>query len=91
MAKSRARLKVIYESSDGFEIAKADLELRGPGEFMGVRQSGVPMLRIADIERDEKLLEAAQTLAVELLERHPQAVERHLQRWLSQAQELVKV
>jgi len=88
---ARARLKVIYESSDGFEIAKADLELRGPGEFMGVRQSGVPMLRIADIERDEKLLAAAQTLAVELLERHPQAVERHLQRWLSQAQELVKV
>jgi len=88
---ARARLKVIYESSDGFEIAKSDLELRGPGEFMGVRQSGVPMLRIADIERDEKLLEAAQTLAVELLEHHPQAVERHLQRWLSQAQELVKV
>ena len=88
---ARARLKIIYESSDGFEIAQADLHLRGPGEFMGVRQSGLPMLRIADLERDENLLQSAQACADVLLKEHPQAVERHLQRWLSQAEELVKV
>jgi ATP-dependent DNA helicase RecG len=88
---ARARLKVIYESSDGFEIAQADLALRGPGEFMGVRQSGVPMLKIADLERDADLLQLAQNLADQLLRENPQAVERHLQRWLGHAEELVKV
>lgn len=88
---ARARLKIIYESSDGFEIARADLELRGPGEFMGVRQSGVPMLKIADLQRDAGLLETAQGLADQLLREQPQAVDRHLQRWLGQAKELVKV
>jgi len=88
---ARARLKIIYESSDGFEIAKADLHLRGPGEFMGVRQSGLPMLKIANLERDVTLLEAAQQLADKLLKEHPEAVELHLQRWLGHAEELVKV
>ena len=87
---ARARLKVIYESSDGFEIAQADLALRGPGEFMGVRQSGVPMLKIADLERDADLLQVAQNLADQLLRESPQAVEQHLQRWLGHAEELVK-
>jgi len=87
----RARLKIIYESNDGFEIAKADLALRGPGEFLGIRQSGVPMLKIADLARDAALLEAASALAGKLLQENPQAVEQHLQRWLSQSQELVKV
>lgn len=88
---ARARLKVIYESNDGFEIAQADLALRGPGEFMGVRQSGVPMLKIADLERDADLLQLAQNLADQLLRENPQAVEQHLQRWLGHAEELVKV
>lgn len=88
---ARARLKVIYESSDGFEIAQADLHLRGPGEFLGVRQSGLPMLKIADLERDADLLEAAKDVAEKLLKEHPQAVQQHLQRWLSQAEQLVKV
>jgi ATP-dependent DNA helicase RecG len=88
---ARARLKIIYESSDGFEIAQADLHLRGPGEFMGIRQSGTPMLKIADLERDAALLEQAQAMADWLLQKHPQAAEAHLQRWLHQAQELVKV
>ena len=88
---ARARLKIIYESSDGFEIAQADLHLRGPGEFMGVRQSGTPMLKIADLERDAGLLAEAQTMADWLLQKHPQAAEAHLQRWMHQAQELVKV
>jgi ATP-dependent DNA helicase RecG len=88
---ARARLKIIYESNNGFEIAKADLHLRGPGEFLGLRQSGVPMLKIADLERDADLLEAAQSIADKLLAENPQAVEQHLQRWLAHAEELVKV
>jgi ATP-dependent DNA helicase RecG len=88
---ARARLKVIYESNDGFAIAQADLHLRGPGEFMGVRQSGVPMLKIADLERDTHLLEVAKSMADELLKNHPLEVERHLERWMSSAGELVKV
>jgi ATP-dependent DNA helicase RecG len=88
---ARARLKVIYESNDGFAIAQADLHLRGPGEFLGVRQSGLPMLKIADLERDADLLQAAKTAAEALLREHPAAVERHLQRWLGYAEELVKV
>jgi len=88
---ARARLKVIYESNDGFAIAQADLHLRGPGEFMGVRQSGVPMLKIADLERDTYLLGVAKSMADELLKNYPVEVERHLERWMSSADELVKV
>ena len=88
---ARARLKVIYESSDGFEIAQADLHLRGPGEFLGIRQSGLPMLKIADLERDVDLLTASKAVAEKLLREHPEAVEKHLQRWLGYAEELVKV
>ncbi len=88
---ARARLKVIYESSDGFEIAQADLHLRGPGEFLGVRQSGLPMLKIADLERDADLLQASKEVADRLLQEYPEAVEKHLQRWLGYAEELVKV
>lgn len=88
---ARARLKVIYENSDGFIIAQADLHLRGPGEFLGVRQSGVPMLKIADLERDEDLLQIAKNLAEELLRENPKAVEAHLQRWLGHTEQLVKV
>ncbi|HEY0907438.1 MAG TPA: helicase-related protein, partial [Methylophilus sp.] len=87
----RQRLKVIYESTDGFMIAQADLQIRGPGEMLGTRQSGVPMLKIADLERDAELLEAAKQAAVAVLQAHPQAAEAHLQRWLSQAVEWVKV
>src|SRR5690606_3298688 len=88
---ARARLKVIYESNDGFAIAQADLALRGPGEFLGVRQSGVPMLKIADLQRDVDLLQAAKAVADKLLAEAPQAVEKHLQRWLGHTEELVKV
>lgn len=88
---ARARLKVIFESNDGFAIAQADLHLRGPGEFLGTRQSGVPMLKIADLERDVDLLEAAKKVADKLISDYPQAVDSHLQRWRSHAGELVKV
>jgi ATP-dependent DNA helicase RecG len=88
---ARARLKVIYENTDGFIIAQADLNLRGPGEFLGTRQSGVPMLKIADLERDADLLETAKNMADRLIREYPQAVEAHLERWMSHAGELVKV
>ncbi len=88
---ARARLKVVYESSDGFEIAREDLLLRGPGEYLGVRQSGAPLLRFADIERDVDLLEAARDLALEMLRLHPEHAERHLARWMAGKSELMKV
>ena len=88
---ARERLKIIYEHSDGFEIARHDLRLRGPGEFLGARQSGVPMLRFADLERDADLLEAARGIAPQLIRDHPQLVEKHLERWLGARQAYLRV
>ncbi|ULJ63160.1 ATP-dependent DNA helicase RecG [Wielerella bovis] len=79
---SKARLKVIYEHTDGFEIARQDLEIRGPGEFLGARQSGAPMLRFADLATDVSLLEQARQLAPMLIAEYPDVVEKHLERWL---------
>ena len=81
-ALARARLKVVREHTDGFEIAKQDLEIRGPGEFLGARQSGVPMLRFADLQTDIHLLEAARRVAAVLMADEPEIVAQHLQRWL---------
>ncbi len=82
-AVAKARLKVIYENSDGFEIAQQDLILRGPGELLGARQSGAAMLRFADINEDEALLQQAQQLADQLLQHYPQAADNHLKRWMA--------
>jgi ATP-dependent DNA helicase RecG len=79
---ARARLKVIYETADGFEIARRDLDLRGPGEVLGERQSGLPLLRFADLERDTALIEAARQAAAELIDSDPQAARAHVERWL---------
>ncbi|MFP5381450.1 MAG: ATP-dependent DNA helicase RecG [Gammaproteobacteria bacterium] len=79
---ARARLKVIYEHTDGFEIARQDLQLRGPGEILGHRQSGLPMLRFADLERDVALLEQARDYARRCLASHPDIAARHVERWL---------
>jgi ATP-dependent DNA helicase RecG len=79
---AKARLKVIYENNDGFEIARADLSIRGPGEFLGARQSGVPMLRFADLDKDSGLIEQARAAADELLARDPAAAAVHVERWL---------
>lgn len=84
---ARSRLKIIYESVDGFEIARQDLLLRGPGELLGARQSGVPMLRFADLERDTDLLEAAARLADSLLRNSPAIVKAHLTRWIGDRQQ----
>ena len=87
---AKQRLKVIYETTDGFEIARQDLLIRGPGEFLGARQSGVPLLRFADIERDVALIEQARDAADELLQADPAAAERHLDRWLGGKQAFIK-
>ena len=87
---AKQRLKVIYETTDGFEIARQDLLIRGPGEFLGARQSGVPLLRFADIERDVALIEQARDAADELLQSDPAAAERHLDRWLGGRQAFIK-
>ena len=88
---ARARLKVIFETGDGFEIARADLQLRGPGEFLGHRQSGVPILRFADINCDVDLLEAARDAGDWLIREHPDAARAHLERWLGSREEYLKV
>ena len=81
-AAARERLKVIYETTDGFEVARRDLEIRGPGEFLGSRQSGVPMLRFADIDGDAVLVEQARAAAATLLAEHPEVARAHVARWL---------
>jgi ATP-dependent DNA helicase RecG len=89
-ATAKERLKTMRETQDGFAIAKKDLELRGPGEFLGHRQSGDALLRFADLQSDQALVDAARETAVEMLASHPLDVERHLQRWLRGAEELLK-
>ncbi len=71
--QGRARLKALTETSDGFEIAERDLELRGPGDFFGTRQSGMPTLRVGDLVRDHQLMEAARREAVAALDDARQA------------------
>lgn len=85
---ARARLKVIFEHSDGFEIARQDLLLRGPGEMIGSRQSGLPLLRFADLERDTRLLDSARDYAQRALAHHPEVVAAHLARWIGTRQQL---
>jgi ATP-dependent DNA helicase RecG len=87
---ARQRLKIIFENTDGFEIARQDLHIRGPGEFVGARQSGVPLLRYADLELDADLVDMAREVAEEMLTEHATLAEKHLQRWLGAREELLK-
>ncbi len=87
---ARERLRAMVETNDGFEIARRDLEIRGPGEFLGARQSGAPLLRFADLSLDAPLLEWARELAPLMLDRHPQLAERHVGRWLGGKAEYLK-
>ena len=82
---------MIYENQDGFEVARHDLRVRGPGEMLGARQSGVPMLRFADLVADIDLLEAARDVAERLLRDDPASAQAHLARWLGGRHELLKV
>ena len=79
---ARTRLKVIYENNDGFEIARQDLLLRGPGEYLGARQSGAPLLRFADLEKDLDLIELARETAEDLIDAKSHSVMKHVDRWL---------
>ncbi len=88
---ARARLKIIFENSDGFEIAQQDMQLRGPGELLGARQSGVPMLRFADIGQDTQLLDSARDMADEMLRDFPAAARAHLQRWMASKPDYLQV
>ena len=88
---ARERLKVIYENTDGFVIAQQDLQLRGPGELLGARQSGVAMLRFADLTKDEDLLEQARLTADELLRDAPDVARAHLQRWMANKHDFLQV
>ena len=86
----KSRLKAMAETTDGFEIARRDLDIRGPGEFMGSRQSGAELLRFADLQEDAPLLVAARALAPQLLDRHPDAAHRQVARWLGTKAEFLK-
>jgi len=88
-AGARTRLKVIYEHTDGFRIAHEDMVLRGPGEYLGARQSGVPLLRFADLVRDDDLVQAARAAADLMLDRYPAEAARHVARWLGGRTELM--
>jgi ATP-dependent DNA helicase RecG len=87
---ARARLRIIYEHTDGFRIAHEDLLLRGPGEYLGARQSGAPLLRFADLVRDADLLESARPVAEALLDGAPDEAARHVRRWMSGRAELMR-
>ncbi len=79
---ARQRLRAMYETQDGFEIAQRDLDLRGPGELLGARQSGMALLRFADLSNDSGLVRMAREVAIELRQTAPEVVERHLSRWM---------
>jgi ATP-dependent DNA helicase RecG len=87
---ARARLKAMADTADGFEIARRDLEIRGPGEFLGARQSGAPLLRFADLATDTHLLQWARELAPLMLDRYPELARRHTERWLGGKSEYLK-
>ncbi len=86
----KARLRAMAETGDGFEIARRDLAIRGPGEFLGARQSGDALLRFADLAEDDALLQAARRLAPSLLREHPDAAQAHVARWLGSRAEFMK-
>lgn len=85
-----ARLKALYESNDGFEIARQDLQIRGPGEFLGARQSGVPLLRFADLERDGQLLAFARSRAQALAGKGGKPVAGLMERWFGEREDFLR-
>ena len=87
---ARSRLRAMAETGDGFEIARRDLEIRGPGEFLGSRQSGAAMLRFADPTADGELLQWARQIAPLLLDQYPQNAARHVERWLGGKSDFLK-
>ena len=88
---TRARLAVIRDSNDGFEIAQRDLELRGPGELLGTRQAGLAQLRVAELLRDADLLPAVRTAANTILTHHPDRVAALTARWIGAREQYGRV
>jgi ATP-dependent DNA helicase RecG len=89
-AAGRERLRAMAQTRDGFEIARRDLEIRGPGEFMGARQSGDALLRFADLATDAPLLARARQAALRLLDEHPDAAKAQIRRWLDRRAEYLQ-
>ena len=89
--QGRERLQVMRDSNDGFIIAEKDLELRGPGEVLGTRQTGLVQFRVADLERNRGLLAAVRTAAQELIHQSPESVEPLINRWLGKSEEYANV
>jgi ATP-dependent DNA helicase RecG len=89
-AIARQRLRAMYETTDGFEIARRDLDLRGPGEFLGVRQSGQALLRFASLETDAHIVEQAQEAVKALRDRYPGHAQAHLRRWMRDKQDYLR-
>lgn len=88
--QSRERLQVLRETNDGFVVAEKDLQLRGPGEVLGTRQTGDMQYRVADRVRDAHLLDAVQTLGQQLLAQQPRVVELLIARWVGDRQQYIK-
>ena len=86
---ARERLRVMRESNDGFVIAQKDLELRGPGEVLGTRQTGEMQFRIADVLRDQPMLPQVQQAAEMMLERYPNNVEPLMRRWIAERERYI--
>ena len=89
--QARARLAVMRDSNDGFEIARKDLEIRGPGEVLGTRQTGLLQMCIADIVRDNYLLPEIQKAGEIILQKYPHLVEPLIRRWLGQCEQYGQV
>jgi ATP-dependent DNA helicase RecG len=89
--QGKQRLQAMRQSSDGFVIAEKDLQLRGPGELLGTRQTGLVQMRIADLERDAELLDDVRQVASQLLREYPQLIEPLIQRWLLNADQYAQV
>src|ERR1700674_4195764 len=88
---ARERLAVMRDTDDGFEVARRDLELRGPGELMGTRQTGLAQMRVADLLRDADLLPRVQTAAESLLRDWPSHVAPLVRRWVGHAEQYGRV
>jgi ATP-dependent DNA helicase RecG len=80
----------MVETSDGFEIARRDLDIRGPGEFLGARQSGAALLRFADLAEDVPLLQWARRAAPRMLAEYPDLARHHVERWLGGKSDYLK-
>ena len=88
---ARSRLAVMRETNDGFEIARKDLELRGPGEVLGTRQTGLVQMRIADLQRDQELIPLVAEMADQLFQHYPDYVEPLISRWIGRATKYITV